>query len=66
VDFSRMKVYTREWLLIMVELIHLAETVDEYTTIVSPVRRIIRNGKIYVSRIYDSVNYMVACRSNLT
>ena len=64
-DFNRMVIYTREWLLMMVELINFAETADEFTTIVSPMRRIIRNGKIYVSRIYDSVNYMVACRSNL-
>lgn len=63
-DFNRMSVYTRDWVLMMVELIKTAETATEFTSIANPMRRVYRDGVLYVTRMYDSVNYMVAARSN--
>lgn len=64
-DFNRMSIYTRNWVLLMVGLINFAETANEFTTIVAPYRRVIRENVIYISCMYDSVNYLVATRSNL-
>lgn len=64
VDFNRMSIKTREWILMMVELIHLAETATEYSSIQNPIRRVYRDGLLYVSRMIDEVNYLVAVRAN--
>lgn len=63
-DFNRMSIYTRDWILMMVELIKIAETATEFTSIANPMRRVYRDGILYITRMYDSVNYMVAARSN--
>lgn len=63
-DFSRMALKTRNWVLKMVELINIAEKATEYTNIANPIRRIKRNGVLYVTVMYDDVNYLVATRSN--
>ena len=63
-DFNRMSIYTRDWVLMMVELIKIAETATEFTSIANPMRRVYRDGILYITRMYDSVNYMVAARSN--
>ena len=63
-DFNRMSIYTRDWVLMMVGLIKIAETATEFTSIANPMRRVYRDGILYITRMYDSVNYMVAARSN--
>lgn len=63
-DFNRMSVKTRNWVINMVELVKAAETVTDSSSIESPNRRVYRGGLLYVSRVYDDVNYMVAARSN--
>lgn len=63
-DFNRMAVYTREWMLQLHELIHVAETATPFTTIPVKFRRITRDGIFYVSMLYDNVNYMVAAKWN--
>jgi len=64
VDFNRMSVQTREWVLKMVELIQIAETATEYSSIQNPIRRVYRDGLLYVTRIINEVNYLVAVRAN--
>lgn len=63
-DFNRMSQTTREWVIMMVGLIKAAETTNEFSTVISPMRRVIRNGKLFLSRIYNNVNYLVSVRSN--
>ena len=65
VDFNRMTVNTRNWVLKMVELLKVAETINENTTLSNTLRRVTRDGKLYVSAMYNEVNYMVAARSNV-
>lgn len=64
VDFNRMSIATREWILQMVELIQIAETATEYSSIQNPIRRVYRDGLLYVTRIINEVNYLVAVRAN--
>jgi len=63
-DFNRMSHSTREWVLKMVELIRIAETVTEYSTVINPMRRVTRNGKLFVCFVYDNVNFLVSAKKN--
>lgn len=63
-DFNRMTVKTREWLLILEQLLITAETATEYNSIPDSVRRIDRNGIMFISAVYENVNYMVAAKQN--
>lgn len=63
-DFNRMSLKTREWVLKMVDLIRIAETVTEYSTVVNPMRRVTRNGQLFVCFVYDNVNFLVSAKKN--
>lgn len=63
-DFNRMSEKTREWVLKMVELLRLAETANEYSSVMNPMRRVIRNGKLFVCFVYDNVNFLVSVKKN--
>lgn len=63
-DFNRMSVKTRTWVLRMVELIRLAETATEYSTVMNPMRRVIRNNQLFVCFIYENINYLVSVKKN--
>lgn len=64
VDFNRMTVKTRNWVFDLVNLLVIAETVTEYSSINNPFRRVKRNGQLFVCFLYDNVNYLVSTRSN--
>lgn len=61
-DFSRMSVSTQNWVLMMVGLIVAAETATAISPLPADLRRTIRHGKRYISKIYQDVNYLVATR----
>ena len=63
-DFNRMSEKTREWVIKMVELLKVAETATEYSTIRNPIRRVFRNGKLFVCFVYDNVNFLVSAKKN--
>ena len=64
-DFNRMSVVTREWLIAMEALLVIAETMTPFTGVPNPYRRVIRDDTLYVGALIDNVNYLVAARSNL-
>lgn len=63
-DFSRMSIKTREWMLYLQELIINAETVTPFTSVPLNMRKQYKGGKLFVSGMYDNVNYLVAARFN--
>lgn len=63
-DFNRMSLNTREWVVKMVELIRTAESASEFTSIQNPMRRVYRNNILYITLMHNNVNYLVAARSN--
>lgn len=65
-DFNRMSIYTRDWMWQIQALLVLAESMTAYSSLPNPYRRIVRDGIVYVSTLYDNVNYLVAARSNLS
>lgn len=63
-DFNRMKVKTRDWLLFIDDMIIMAEKATKITTLPANMRRTIRGDKLYISALYDGINYLVDARSN--
>lgn len=64
VDFARMEISTREWSLALSEALTVAEVATEYTAVPSGVRKVYRSGNLFISFIFDNMNYLVAARSN--
>jgi hypothetical protein len=63
-DFNRMQIATRDWILAMDNLLLLAETANENTSMPANIRRIIRNDVLFITTLHDGVNYLVAARIN--
>ena len=63
-DFGRMTSTTQDWVLRMIELLVVAETATAHSPIPSHVRRVVRQGVIYICSIYDNINYLVATKSS--
>lgn len=63
-DFNRSSIRTRNWVVAIVNMLAFAETATEFSTVLSPFRRVKRNGKIYLSFLYEDINYLVYARSN--
>ena len=64
-DFNRMEQVTKDWVLAMVELLNAAETASDSIGVNNPMRKVTRDGILYVSRIYQNVNYLVATRFSI-
>lgn len=63
-DFNRMKPQTRNWALFLQRLLIEAETATIYSALPDNMRKQMRSGNLYISGIYDNINYLVAARSN--
>lgn len=63
-EFNRMSVLTRDWLVIVEKLLIGAEMAGATTVIDKTLRKTYRDGILYVSAVYDNVNYLVAAKSN--
>lgn len=63
-DFNRMKTKTQEWLILLEKLLLIAEVATVYTSVPLFARKQFRDGVLYISAMYDNVNYLVAAKSN--
>lgn len=63
-DFARMSVATQTWALLLGRLLITAETATEFTSIPSNMRKIKRGNRLFISAVYDNVNYLVDARTN--
>ena len=63
-DFGRMRPTTQDWVLRVIELLVIAETATAHSPIPPHVRRVVRQGVIYICSIYDNINYLVATKSS--
>lgn len=61
-DFNRMSQETQQWVLILEQLLLVAENLDSYTTLPEDVRVLTRGTQKYVSSYYNNVNYLVKPR----
>lgn len=63
-DFNRMSVATRHWAILLEEMLILAETADEFTTLPYHIRRSVKGNDMFLSSVYNNVNYLVMCKKN--
>lgn len=63
-DFNRMAVATRHWIVLLEQMLILAETADEFTTLPYHIRRSVKDGATFLSSVYNNVNYLVMCKKN--
>jgi hypothetical protein len=63
-DFNRMQVKTRNWLIFLEQLLIIAETATQFTSVPLFARKQYRNNLLYISGMYDNVNYLIAAKSN--
>lgn len=63
-DFNRMSLATRTWVIKMIALLRTAETATAYSSLENPMRRITRNGQLFIAVIYNNINYLVSAKSN--
>lgn len=65
IDFSRMTINTQNWVLFLQQLLMVAEITTIYTTVPNYMRKLTRDGNVYITAIYNNINYLVAARSNV-
>lgn len=63
-DFNRMEIFTRDWLLLLEEALIAAETIDSFSSVPEPLRKVEKLEVLYVGFLYDNVNYLVAAKTN--
>lgn len=61
-DFHRMSSRTREFVLMLTEMLRIAEEATPYTTVPIGYTRIKRNGIYYIARSYERIQYLVVTK----
>jgi len=64
VDFGRMSPDTQGWVNLLYRLIQAAETMTPTSGLVSGIKRVIRNNKVYAVATYKQTQYLVYAKSN--
>ena len=63
-DFNRMSAPTRLWAETIFEMLILADTANQYTSLPRKYTKVQRDGKWFVVRTVDNIHYLVSMRSN--
>lgn len=63
-DYSRMVKYTTDWILMIQEMMIVAEEMTEFSDVPRGMTRLMRNGIMYVVKSYDKIQYLVAAKWN--
>lgn len=65
-DFNRQSKDTREFSEALMNMLIIAEEMDEYTEVPFGFTRVIRHGKVFVVKSIKNVHFLVAAKSNFT
>lgn len=63
-EFNRMTAFSQDFFIKLEKLIIAAETATKYSSLSADFRKIWRNNKLYLSMVYDNVDYLVAANAN--
>lgn len=63
-DFARMSLTTQNWVMFIDDLLLQAEKVTALSPLPPGMRRVVRNNRIFVAKVHDRVNYLVAAKTN--
>uniref|UniRef100_A0AB39CD46 Virion structural protein n=1 Tax=Pseudomonas phage RVTF4 TaxID=3236931 RepID=A0AB39CD46_9VIRU len=65
-DFNRVDpLTTGEWMVLFSRLLKVAETMDRYTSVPLGISRMVRDGVVYASAMFQRVNYLVVTKSSV-
>jgi hypothetical protein len=65
-DFNRMTQKTREWLILIEQLIISSEQLTPLGNLPTQFRRVIRDNKVYVSCVFDNISYIMLAKFEVT
>ncbi len=63
-DFNRMTQNTRDWILLIEQMLIEAEKAKPYSSYSRNLRKIIRNDVTYVTGVYDNINFLIPAKFN--
>ena len=63
-DFNRMADDTQEWSKMIEALLLVAETATTTSSVANGMRKTTRDGKLYISKVFNNINYLVYAKSN--
>lgn len=63
-DFNRMTAITQNWVLLLERMIVVAEIANSVSSLPSDMRKVTRDGHIYVTALYNNVQYLVSAKLN--
>lgn len=63
-DFNRQAAATRDWSSLMEALVIAAESMTEFSDLPIGMRRLTRDGILYVAKVYLNIQYLVAAKIN--
>lgn len=63
-DFNRMSQATRDWMLTLEQMLIIAESMTEYSSIPFSMTRTVRDGILYLVWSYQNIHYLVAAKKN--
>lgn len=65
-DFNRIDPQTTaEWMVLFAKLLKEAEVMDRYSSVPMGISRMVRDGVVYASAVFQRVNYMVVAKSSV-
>ncbi|TXI11115.1 MAG: hypothetical protein E6Q68_06880 [Polynucleobacter sp.] len=64
IDYNRMDALTMAWANLLSTTLIAAETITQFNTIPQGMRRLVRDGNLYLTFSYKKVNYLVAAKAN--
>ncbi len=62
-DFNRMTTNTQGWVNLLEQMLITAETMTAFSPIPTNMRRLYRNGTLYLSALYENVDYIMGVKS---
>ena len=62
-DFNRMTPITQQWSTLIEEMLITAETMTPFSVIPSNMRRLYRNNTLFLTAMYENIDYIVAVKS---
>jgi len=58
-DFNKMALTTQQWVIFITQLIMLARDITAYSTVPYGYSRVVRNNKVYLSKSYNDIQFLV-------
>lgn len=65
-DFNRMSQTTQDWASMLAEMLQVAESVEEFTSVPPGMQKVHRDGILYLTKSFQNISYLVVAKSNMS